>query len=412
MGNDIQHKGRPYIVQGLICCLLVVTAMVLLGTISTSNSSQQLKGLDYDDSSSRTLRNIHHSDEVEGKDHSSSGITTGVKTSQAVDQVEDADEGLKIEFDEATITAMAKQLEPHKFKQIKNEDGSLVLTQHQFLHMHHMKTAGTSMDHVINCGMKRLTSMANGTRLSVPYANIHECSAGRYEVCLAGETDSGKKCRDNIAKSAILSYCAPLYDLDVYGWTKQDQDEEENKIKALTVLRHPVNRVWSMYRFRTSPCYDCRELIDVYSELDKKGTFGKSDMCGKQLTNHMTNNLLSSHDTEGMTDDEKVEEAIHNMKHFFTMIGLTEKLATTMDLVGYTFPWLNETMEGTTLTCPLPHANSSPSHNRCASAHHEQPDDATREVIEAHNQLDMRVYDAALEHFELQKQALDYIRHK
>lgn len=47
-----------------------------------------------------------------------------------------------------------------------------------------------------------------------------------------------------------MSYCAPLKDLPAFQW-----DSTKDDIHAITVLRHPVDRVWSMFRFQTKGCY-------------------------------------------------------------------------------------------------------------------------------------------------------------
>jgi hypothetical protein len=325
-----------------------------------------------------------------------------------------------------------------------------ILSQHQFLHLHHMKTAGTSMDEVIQCGIARMKAMQGGVDRTVPYYNIHECSESSYRDCLQGTSANGQTCQTNVRNSAILSYCAPLHDLDIYGWTsKKDgsavttttttttttthQPEasppppkkvvvRDNDFHALTVLRDPVARVWSMYRFKTKSCYQCVPLLDVYAAIDA-GTSKITSMCASQLQNHMTKNLLStvrsSITKEGNTnaqdsdeEKEKVQEAIYNMQHFFTLIGLTEQLDTTMELLHYTFPWLNETIAGSAKRCALPHANSSPRNNPCPSAAASEPDEATRQAIEAHNRLDVQVYQAAVQHFELQTKALRYIQNQ
>ena len=90
--------------------------------------------------------------------------------------------------------------------------------------------------------------------------------------------------------------------------------------------------------------------------------------------------------------------------------------------MSYSFPWLSEKIEmdgdgnnGNTNTntrqCPFPHSNGSPKNNRCGEngGHWDlpnKPDDETRRVIEEHNLLDIKVYEAALQHFELQKLAM------
>lgn len=300
-----------------------------------------------------------------------------------------------ISKEDELMEKIRKKLQPHALNQT---NGALV--QHQFLHLHHMKTGGTSMDGLINCAMQRLK---RDLGYSINYANIHECSQSSYRRCISG-ADMG--CRQRIKDASMMSYCAPLKDLGIFSW----ETTQEHPIRALTVLRHPVARAWSMFRFQTKRCYQCKPLKEVYAEYDKRSKEElENDMCAAQLMNHQTRNLLTK--VEG-TDEEKVEQAIEDMHTFFTMIGLTEDMGTTAAMVGKVFPWLAETMNGTSLTCPFPHANSSPRNNRCGpGGKHwdlpDEPDEETAELIRQHNQLDLQVYEAAVKIFEMQRKALD-----
>jgi hypothetical protein len=243
----------------------------------------------------------------------------------------------------------------------------------------------------------------------VAYMNIHECGERRYARCLSGED---KQCRERAAAASIMSYCAPLKDLEVFEWKAADQ---QNPLHALTVLRHPVARVWSMYRFRTKDCYQCRTLKEVYGAMDAGTTTDFADgMCAAQLQNHQTRNLVlqqQRQQPEGASEKELVAQAIDNLENFFTIIGLTEEIASTAQITGRVFPWMAEHVNGTTSDCPFPHANSSPKNNHCGphGGHLElpvSPDEETEALIRQHNQMDIQVYDAAVKHFQLQKKAL------
>jgi hypothetical protein len=193
--------------------------------------------------------------------------------------------------------------------------------------------------------------------------------------------------------SAIMSYCAPLHHLDAFGWKKG--------ASSFTVLRHSVDRVWNMFRFEPKMCYNCRNLTDVYDAIDRKDAKDQllDGLCLAQLQNHEMTNLLTTDWPEDASEDDMLAEAVENMKSFFTMIGLTEELTTSMNILGQVFPWLNTTIHGT-------HANESPENNHCIrnpsgngdgmihTTHWdfpEHPDEETRKAIEAHNQLDLRL---------------------
>jgi hypothetical protein len=189
-----------------------------------------------------------------------------------------------------------------------------------------------------------------------------------------------------------------------------------------------------MYRFQTRICYKCIPLEEIYDLIDTQGqnatvtvrnhTQQFDDLCLDQLQNHEVRNLLTTTNwrTKHPYDDEEtqnamIEEAIRNMKKYFTVIGLTEEMQTTAQILGTVFPWLNETIPGTTKACPVPHDNKSPANNMCVEngrgkprthwALPDQPDEETRRKILQHNQMDLKLYEAAVSYFELQKRAFE-----
>ena len=102
------------------------------------------------------------------------------------------------------------------------------------------------------------------------------------------------------------------------------------------------------------------------------------------------------------------------------MIGVTEDMPRTHRLVGKLFPWLAEAYQGS--QCQIRHDNASPKNNHCLKdldangkprskgkhwALPDHPDEETRKAIERHNELDMKLYEAAVQHFHLQLQAMD-----
>ena len=348
------------------------------------------------------------------------------------------------------------------------------------------------MDTLLRCATRRL-HMDWG--YDVVYKSLHECSPMHYASCVNG-TD--RSCQEVMQQSSFVSFCAPLRDLPVFDWIpqnqsqkamlelqqaqhKQQQQQTEHHnvpsssssvaplvapLHAVTVLRHPVDRVWSMYRFKTKFCYNCLPLKQVY-EIIANGTtaqhFGTSshhhgshssrghskqhnqfaDMCSTQLQNHMTRNLILRHgnnndddydqlllnkggtmlDNDGNNNsttqtqvqektDALVQQAIQDMQSFFTIVGLTDDLPGTRQMVEQVFPWMAERIPGSSTTCSLPHANPSPQNNRCGAdgiSHMELPPYPTAEdaeLIRQYNQYDLQVYHAAQRLHRLQKVAL------
>jgi hypothetical protein len=211
----------------------------------------------------------------------------------------------------------------------------------------------------------------------------------------------------------------------------------------VTVLRHPVARVWSMYRFQTKNCYHCLPLTQIYALIDA-GNASKTmtSMCQLQLLNHQTRNLLTaSSSTVDVPDSiEQVQEAIASLQSVFTMVGLTEDMPNTAKMVEKVFPWLAQRISdwsvalelpvstddandsavvaaaaaAPTSECTLPHANKSPTNNRCGpggTTHMDlpsEPDAETAAAILAHNAMDYALYQAGVELFALQKRALGF----
>ena len=309
--------------------------------------------------------------------------------------------------EEAMIADIQKKLQPVELLVDENK----VLEPHQALHLHHMKTGGTSVDHLLRCARNRLK---NDLGYEVDHFSIHECARGQFRRCVENQDDP---CRESMDHAATMSFCSALKYLNGFGW------DDSQRIRALTILRHPVDRVWSMYRFETRMCYKCKNLTDVYHLMDTVETPPMYDsLCLAQLQNHQTANLLTSDWPENASDDQIVAEAIENLKSFFTVVGLTEELTLTAQIIGSTFPWVNKTIEGSINRCSLPHDNSSPVNNHCIrtprtdghaayyTSHWDlpaRPDEETRKAIEKHNQLDLKVYEAAVQYFGLQKRAFE-----
>lgn len=121
----------------------------------------------------------------------------------------------------------------------------------QFMHMHHMKTGGTSMDSLIHCAISRQLKVNNNT--AVQYTSMSECGSGVRNCMdkLAKELnatvvdnifyyndDEGKPIMDapfdpalgefestvgdlNICKTSdcgVMSYCASLHTVRTFGW--------------------------------------------------------------------------------------------------------------------------------------------------------------------------------------------------
>jgi len=212
-----------------------------------------------------------------------------------------------------------------------------------------------------------------------------------------------------------MSFCGPLSNVEMLGWAGPERPE----VAVVTMLRHPVDRVWSQYKYQLSNCYRCKDLKFIYKLFDSGDWPGYDTLCMSHLKDKQVRNLVSQDLPEDATDEERVQNAIANMKSKFTLVGITEQMEATEALLVNLFPWLDGHLERSNATCSMEHTNRSPRNNGClvdkktkqmlhmpVSKH--PPDEETRRVIEEHNQLDMKLYEAALEHFEVLKQAIGY----
>lgn len=281
----------------------------------------------------------------------------------------------------------------------------------QFFHLHHMKSGGTSLNGFLNCGLSRASKFYNVNHTQSLYlsrARLSECSYSSFRNCIEDPED---RCRTTIPQVAYAEFCAPLSATKMLGWDASD---------AVTMLRHPIDRVWSMFRFQTKSCFKCKNLTEVYEIMDTIGTnasgteFG-GGVCLSQLTNHMTRNLQSTIDNDDWNakgeDTYRLDDALHNLKNRFTVVGLLERLEESIKLLTHSFPWLEPNLEGSDTVCNYPKLNSSPSNNRCGkNGEHwdlpSKPDEETMKAILKHNQLDIKLYEAAVLHFELQMKVI------
>lgn len=108
--------------------------------------------------------------------------------------------------------------------------------------LHHMKTGGTSVNVHIGCALKRARNMSS---LSIGYYSISECNPASYAMCQEqygsiqrNDTNKAKHdCASSLDTSTVISFCNPLAIVNQWQWGDVD---------AITMLRDPVDRVWSM----------------------------------------------------------------------------------------------------------------------------------------------------------------------
>jgi len=344
--------------------------------------------------------------------HEVEGSTTSLRHQRKEEHVTTTNSSILSSIEEtqqAHLLSLAKRMIP---RNLDTGNSTHPASPAQFFHLHHMKSGGTSLSNWIGCAKSRLEQQQQQEQqqqenrsIRIPLTGLSECSWSSYHHCIKNENDS---CRKRIESAAMMNYCSPLAVTNYFNWTHAD---------AVTMMRHPVHRVWSMFRFQTNSCFKCTNLTQVYEDINS-GNIEKygGGVCLAQLSNHITRNLLKNinvHDLDKaqLDEHEMLTDAIDSIRNRFTVVGIMERLEESIQMFGFSFPWLSEEMEGTDKVCKFPHENSSPSNNRCGPGrtHWElpsDPDEETRRAIEEHNQLDIKVYEAALEQFELQKEAM------
>lgn len=324
-------------------------------------------------------------------------------------------------IDQEVLQAMAERIKPRDIiltsvdedesdledgegKEMINLDGP---PPKQFFHLHHMKSGGTSLSSHIACGLNRLQkSMTSGY---ISRYRLSECSSSSYHRCV---DDPDATCNSSIDSAATMTYCAPLFITSQFHWDDAD---------AVTIMRDPIDRVWSMFRFQTKSCFRCTDLTQIYADIDKNETEGKygGGVCLEQLQNHITRNMQSKPTEEYASEEERLEDAIHNIQTRFTLVGLLSNLDDTLEMLSYTFPWMAASVPDSETECQFPKANTSPRNNHCLQDSFgrwkhwdlpDTPDEETRKAIEEHNQLDIKLYEVALEHFQVQWEAYKWLQ--
>ena len=415
------HRRRNRSILSLACVVAFGLVFLVLDNSGSSSTT------DANGNNTRQQQPSTHYPSFETTTSSETTTTTNpTRTSQQRTSSKGGTYNDNDDNDDELLAHYTHQLQPRKLRLANDTQ----MAPHQFLHLHHMKTGGTSLDGLIQCGLRRLQDSGGRTAataaLTVPYANIHECGESHYKQCAYGDNPA---CRHHIGNASVLSYCAPLQDVQPsFTWG--------DTASAVTVLRHPVGRVWSMFRFQTKSCFKCKPLLEIYQDIEREqsgedvnATSYMRDLCKTQLLNHQTRNVLQQAPEGNIpTTPAHAEEALRNIQSFFTLIGLTEDMPMTARMVAKVFPWLapqiddwNDVLETTTTTmhrgappftsCTLQHKNASPKNNRCAPDNKhwdlpDTPDAETAAMIVKHNQLDIQLYERGVELFAVQKKAL------
>lgn len=348
------------------------------------------------------------------------------------------------------------------------------------------------MDSLLRCALNRQKALHDGNRIN--YNKLSECGS-RVRYCMGDLADKlDASVVDNVfyrndddgnpriapefsfdpaeeddasidelnvcgtSTTNVMSYCASLHAVRTFGWEAVDK---------VTVIRDPVDRAWSMYRFSLKGCYKCVELKDVLKSVvngtfvgrgkgrgdprDAPGKGGEdgddddagpnyvydpNDSCAVQMIGHQATNLLSSRELYNVANDarfprerEIAEEAVRNLRETFTWIGITDRIGESIEGFRAVFPFLAENLNdaagaygealrkggeevdgGFSLPADFNDEEGCPFEHRNAgrdpTCGTEEMDEETIHLIKKISARDMAVYQAAVERFELQQEVL------
>jgi hypothetical protein len=147
--------------------------------------------------------------------------------------------------------------------------------------------------------------------------------------------------------------------------------------RYVTVLREPVERVVSLYRYQKSlPNSPFAAHFGQGMTLRAFVTSGITEM----TNNHMCRIAAGVPPDAGMviTDRWLLGYALHNMRRHYTLVGFQDTLAEFVEAFTSLLDWPRSAM---------PHVNVTPGPMV-------QIDAATRDAILEHNELDVELYDA------------------
>jgi len=240
----------------------------------------------------------------------------------------------------------------------------------RLLFLHVMKNGGTSVDRFLACKAQRNIA---GFKLSLGdvhlYEGVKECTAPT--ICSThGEWR-------NRVELCGASFEAPT--------------------KVFTVMREPIDRVWSMYNYQKAKEYE--ESGTTFPPVDQMlsdcmhGT-GYEFMC-EAMMNHVTIQTLATSDNllYNVSSCPKCVEQAKGVMDNLDAIMLMDDFDTFTDAFDHSNIF-SDNQEPTTFKedCDLEHANPT----ECEVCT-DEPTDYERKMIEQYNQMDVELYEYAKE---------------
>lgn len=147
--------------------------------------------------------------------------------------------------------------------------------------------------------------------------------------------------------------------------------------KYTTFLRDPYERVISFYDYNA-----CSPKLPYYGPIQKGMSLLEmlQSEITEQTNNHMSR-IIANYTPKDMLDDDHVlEQAIKNIEEHFCFIGLTEKLAESVKILGQKLGWK--------ILPKLPRLHPSTTRR-----YFDECDIQTQDALKKYNRLDRLLYD-------------------
>ncbi|RKZ88835.1 MAG: hypothetical protein DRR19_12120 [Candidatus Parabeggiatoa sp. nov. 1] len=152
----------------------------------------------------------------------------------------------------------------------------------------------------------------------------------------------------------------------------------------IAFLRHPIDRVLSFYS------HNARHP-DTSHHAAIQGGMSLLEMLESEITietnNHITRLLTAQGQPDLFDDTQMLEQALANIEKHFCFVGLVEKFAESVALLGKTLGWQS--------SYEIPYINVDP------TKHLHQIDAQTQAALEKYNRLDLLLYEQVSRGFSL-----------
>jgi hypothetical protein len=160
----------------------------------------------------------------------------------------------------------------------------------------------------------------------------------------------------------------------------------EIQAQYVTFLRNPIDRVISFYNHNA-----CHSNAEYYQDIQRGVsllTLLKGEIAPQ--ANNLITRMIAPYKPNNQFDDDRVlEQAINNIDKHFCLVGLVEKMAESVDLLGKKLGWQT--------SYKIPYLNVVP------NKHIEKIDAPTKAALEKYNRLDIQLYQYASQKFGLLK---------